>query len=190
MPKLNYFDLLERLSVLCSRAVFIACSTQKHSYQDEMSALRISADKSVCELEKALFSDFMPPLERRNIAECAHIIERVIEKCVEISNFRASKNLLSEKKNEEAELCIRLAQSIEENVFRLRKIKKPNELPDFVGFRNLLYDARSAHAYLQKKLNSGVYPRSSQQIFLLIGQLRCELSRCFEEIIEIMLNNI
>ncbi len=190
MPKLNYFDSLERLSVLCTRAVFLACSAQKPSTHTELNSLRHSADKSVCELEKALFSDFMPPLERKSIAECAHSIERVMEKCSEISNYRSNKNFFHEKKNKEAEICIRLAQLIEENIFRLRRIKRPREFPDLIGFRKLLCEARSAHAHSQRKINSGIYPKSSQQFFTLVGDLRCELSDCFDSIIEIMLNNI
>ena len=99
MPKLNYFDSLERLAIFCSRAVFIACSSQKVALSSELSHIRISADKCVCELEKALFSDFMPPLERRSTAECAHALARVIEKCNEISNHRVCKTFLAEKKN-------------------------------------------------------------------------------------------
>ncbi len=190
MPKLNYFDLLERLAVLCTRAVFIVCSPQKPSAQSELTLLRASADKNVCELEKALFADFMPPLERKSIAECAHAALRVIERCNEISNYRSCKNFLAEKKNKEAELCIRLAQLIEEDIFRLKRIKKPRELPDLVGFRKLLGEARVAHLCLQKKLSTGMYPKSSQQHLCLIGQLRCELSDCFDRLVEVMLDNI
>lgn len=190
MPKLNYFDSLERLAIFCSRAVFISCSSQKVASANELAHLRIAADKCVCELERALFSDFMPPLERRSIAECAHALARVLEKCNEISNHRGCKNFLAEKKNKEAELCIRLAQLIEENIFRLRKIKKPDELPDLIGFRKLLCEARTAHACMQKKLCSGAYSKSSQQLHSLTAELRCELSRCFDSIVEIMLNNI
>lgn len=190
MPKLNYFDALERLSLFASRAVFIACSVQKPSSHTELVSLRHSADKTLCELERALFSDFMPPLERNSIAACAHSLERIMEKCSEILNYRCSKSFFGEKKNKEAELCIRLAQSIEENIFRLRRIKKPHELPDFIGFRKTLCEARAVHSSMQKKLSSGSYPKSAQQAQNLIGKLRCELSRCFDDIVEIMLNNI
>jgi len=190
MPKLNYFDALERLAVLASRAVFLACSAPKSSAHGELVGLRHSADRTVCELEQTLFSDFMPPLERNSIAACAHSLERIMEKCAEILNYRGSKNFFYEKKNKEAELCIRLSQAIEENIFRLRRIKKPDELPDFIGFRKTLCEARSAHAALQKRLSSGLYPRTALQAQNLIGRLRCELSRCFDDIIEIMLNNI
>ena len=95
MPKLNYFDSLERLAIFCSRAVFISCSSQKVASANELAHLRIAADKCVCELERALFSDFMPPLERRSIAECAHALARVLEKCNEISILAKIFKLLS-----------------------------------------------------------------------------------------------
>ena len=190
MPKLNYFDSLEQMSRLTSRAVFIACSAPKSDSHSELVSLRHSADETVCELEKALFADFMPPLERNGIAACAHSLERIMEKCAEILNYQSSKNYFGEKKNEEAELCIRLARSIEENIFRLRRIKKPEELPDFIGFRRLLSEARNAHSNLQQRVNSGLYPKGAQQSLNLMGRLRCELSHCFDDIVEIMLNNI
>ncbi len=190
MPKLNYFDSLERLSVLSSRAVFLACTAQKGSALGELAAIRHSADNAVCTLEAALFSDFMPPLERNNIARCAHSLERIMEKCAEIVSYRNTKSFFGEKKNKEAELCIRLMQLIEENIFRLRKIKKPNETPDFAGFRKLLTEARTAHSSAQKKLCGTSYSKCAQQLLALYGKLRCELSRTFDEIVEIMLDNI
>ena len=190
MPKMNYFDSLERLGVLCNRAVFLACGSGRMSGAGELVTMRHSVDKIICDLEKTLFSDFMPPLERANIAACAHCLGRIMDKCAEILNYKSAKNFLGEKKNKEAELCIRLAQSIEENIFRLRRIKKPEELPDFLGFRKTIFEARTAHALLQRKLNSGVYPKNDIQTLTLIGQLRCELAHCFDDIIEIMLNNI
>ncbi len=190
MPKFNYFDSLERLALLSSRAVFIACSPAKPSAQNETAAIRHCADKAVCELERVLFADFMPPLERSSISACAHSLVRIIERCTDITNYRTAKNFFGEKKNKEAELCIRLSQLIEENMIRLRHIKHPEELPDMVGFRKVVCDARNAHTSTQKKLNSGVYPRSAQHSLYLIGKLRCELSRAFDDLIEIMLTNI
>lgn len=190
MPKFNYFDALERLSLLASRAVFIACSAPRTSEQGEMATLRHSADKCICELEKTLFDDFMPPLERNNIAGCAHSLGRIMDKCADIVNYRTSKSFFTEEKNKEAELCIRLSHLLEENISRLRHIKKADEIPDLVGFRRLLDEAGKAHTALQKKLYSGCFPRSASQALHLTGRLRCELSRCFDGLIEIMLNNI
>ena len=190
MPKFNYFDSLEKLALLSSRATFIACSAIKSSSQSEIASIRYSADRAICELERVLFSDFMPPLERVSICASAHSLVRIIERCTEITNYRAAKNFFGERKNKEAELCIRLSQLIEENTIRLRHVKRPQELPDLVGFRKLVCDARAAHSSMQKKLNSGVYPRSAQHSLCLMGKLRCELSDAFDELIEVMLANI
>ena len=190
MAKFNYFDSLEHLALLSTRAVFIACSASNQSAQGEIASIRHSADRLLCELESVLFSDFMPPLERTSICSCAHSIVRVIERCNDIVVYRDTKNFFGEKRNREAELCIRLSELIEENTLRLRHVKHPEELPDLVGFRKLTNEARTAHSSLQKKLNAGVYPRSAQHSLCLLGKLRCELSRSFDELVEVMLKNV
>ena len=190
MPKFNYFDSLEKLALLCSRSTFIACSGIKPSSQSEIASIRHSADRALCELEQMLFSDFMPPLERVSICAEAHSLIRIIERCAEITSYRTTKNFFGERKNKEAELCIRLSQLIEENMIKLRHIKRPDQLPDLIGFRRLVCDARNAHAAMQKKLNSGVYPRSAQHSLCMQGKLRIELARAFDELIEVMLANI
>jgi uncharacterized protein Yka (UPF0111/DUF47 family) len=190
MAKFNYFDSLEHLALLSTRAVFIACNSQKASAQGEIASIRHSADRLLCDIESVLFSDFMPPLERASICSCAHSVARVIERCNDIVTYRSSKNLFGEKRNREAELCVRLSELIEENTMRLRHIKRPEELPDLIGFRKLTNEARTAHSNLQKKLNSGIYARSAQQSLCLLGKLRCELSRSFDELVEVMLKNV
>ena len=189
MAKSTYFDSLERLGVLCNRAVFLSCSSTSNRTLNEILSIRDLSDKIVCTLEKKLFCDFMPPLERATIAACAHSILRIIDKCTEIMNTKSAR-CFYDKKSKEAELCIRLSELIEENIFRLRKIKKPNETPDFSGFRKLISEARTAHYMLQRRMCTGVYPKNTQQTLVLQGQLRCELSHCFDDIIEIMLHNI
>ena len=92
MAKFNYFDSLEHLALLSTRAVFIACTSQKSSAQSEIASIRHSADRLLCELESVLFSDFMPPLERASICSCAHSIVRVIERCGDLVTYRSTKN--------------------------------------------------------------------------------------------------
>ena len=190
MSKTNYFDSLERLSVLSSRAVFLSCSPPRSSVPCEILGIRRSSDLILCELESALFSDFMPPLDRAGISAVAHGLCRIIERCGEIASYRCGKNAFTERKSKEAELCIRLSQLIEENISRLRYIKRPDELPDLVGFRKLVCDAQSAHNTLQRKLSSGVYPRSAIPSLCLLCALRRELSHTFDRLVEIMLENV
>jgi len=72
----------------------------------------------------------------------------------------------------------------------LPRIRRPDETPDVQGFRKLLNDGRSAHNAMLSKLHSGILPRSAAQGIILTGRLRGELSRAFDELVEIMLNNI
>ena len=190
MSKYNYFDSLEKLSVLSSRAVFLSCSPPRASTHGELVGIRHASDKILCELESVLFSDFMPPLDRSGISCAAHSLCRVIDRCGDIVSYRSGKNAFAERKSKEAELCIRLSQLIEENISRLRYIKRPDELPDLVGFRKLVCDAQSAHNTLQRKLSSGVYPRSAIPSLCLLCALRRELSHTFDRLVEIMLENV
>ena len=190
MAKFNYYSCLERLSVLSSRAVFIACSSPRSPRDVELASLKLTADKTVCELERALFSDFMTPIEREDIARCAHWLSRIVESACELSTARGQKSFLLERKNKEADICIRLSQMIEESVSKLRRLKHPSQLPDIVGFRKLLCDARNWHAGIQRKLNAGIYPRSAENYLLLLHRLCRTLDRCFDSIVEIMLSNI
>ncbi len=190
MPKFNYFDSLEQLSTLTARAVYVVCSSQKSSRSGELSLIHTKAEKQLSELEKALFSDFMPPLERGSIARAAHALETIINSCCDILSYLASRNIFIDNKYKEAQFCIRLAKSIEENVFKLKKIKKPNEFPDTATFRSLLFEARTAHNTFQKKLACGDFSKEFYPLFFMLSDLKAELAQCFNSIVEIMLENI
>ena len=190
MSKYNYFDSLERLAILSSRAVFLSCSPVRPSAQSELLSIRHSAERILCELEHTLFSDFMPPLDRSGLSRAAHGLFKMIERSCELISYRSQKNSISERKNKEAELCIRLSQLIEDTVSRLRHVKRPDELPDIVGFRRLLCEAQSAHGLLMRKLASGSYPRSALPSLCLLCALRRELSFTFDSLIEVMLENV
>ena len=190
MARFNYYDCLERLSVLSSRAVFIACSSAPRARKDEITALKASADGAICELERVLFSDFMPPLERSDIAACAHSFSRVIGAACELSSARGRESLFIEQKNKEAEICIRLSQIIEEGVASLRRLRRPEQLPDLVGFRKLLCDARIWHMGIQRKMSASIYPRAAESYLSLLRALLLSIDNCFDTLIEVMLSNI
>ncbi len=186
MVKYNYFEELEKLSVLSLTAVSIACGDKS---DESLSDIRIECDRLVCKTEDALFSDFLPPLERDNIAAAAHCLSRVVDKAGDIiSDTKATKALM--KSNDEGLICIRLAEELKSVVFMLKSIKKPSEMPDLQGFRRLLCDGRAAHKQMLLKVRTGSLPRSAAETVILTGKLRTELSSAFDEIVEIMLNNI
>lgn len=188
MGKYPYFEALETLSALVSQAVRIACTDACKKEKDTLSTIRLSRDKTVCEVEDALFCDFLPPLERDSIAATAHGLSRVIDCASDLalSKLHTSATLA----NEEARICMLLAEQLERDIGRLRTIRKPSELPSLREFRSLLAEARAAHGIMLGRVASGAFPRHAAQTILLCGKLRSELSRVFDELVEIMLNNI
>ena len=190
MIKLDYFQMIEELAATSANAVRLVCNERVD--RDALTSLRLDTDKRLCGLEDALFSDFIPPLERDNIAAYAHCLSRVIDKTVE---YYSETCLLrrfcpSYPKNDEASICVELAEKLLKNTELLRRIKSGGAIPDIADFRETLRRGREAHNLLLTKLNSGILPKSCGQIIIITARLRLELSRCFDELIEIMLNNI
>lgn len=191
MAKFQYFETLEALSASVVRAVTLACSRcgRDEKSKPRINDLRLEADKLLCELEDALFSDFLPPLERDNIAACAHCLSRVIDRAADLEvSLRRLPPLLRE--SEEGKICIRLAEQLHADVGLLRKIRNPLEMPSHRAFRALLSEGRTAHGKEMARLGSTAFSRSAAQSVILCGKLRAELSRSFDELVEIMLNNI
>lgn len=186
MVKYRYFETLESLSSLAEQAVRLSCGTAHAKARSEASTLRKSCDRLICELEDALFSDFLPPLERDSIAACAHCLSRVTDASLELLNQGA----LDLRQNEEGAVCVALSEELTRSIGLLRSIKKPEEAPDLQGFRELLGQGRGAHQAMLSRLRTGGLPRSAAELVIATGRLRGELSRCFDEVIEIMLNNI
>ncbi len=171
MPKFNYFDALEQLSKLCTKAVSLCCHASMSSTPTELFATLQIATNEICNIEKNLFSDFMPPLERNSIAACAHSLYRVIVCCTDISK----KSIRSSNRSfPKVDIYISLAKAIENEIFRIRKIKRSEEIPGIWEFRNML-----------DKLSN-----DTKAIDLSQERLKNELSLCYDSIIEVMLINI
>ena len=82
MQKINYFELLEEISVLSTRAVFLAAGNSRSILQKsivECQMLQEQSSEKICAIENFLFTDFLPPLERRSIAEAAHGMGKIID---------------------------------------------------------------------------------------------------------------
>ena len=189
MGKYNYFDSLKQLSSLSERAVTVACTGKNATETATPSSLRRESDRLVCELEDTLFSDFLPPLERESIAACAHSLSRLTDRALELAAHTA---LLPSacRSHEEGRICVRLATELSRSIDMLQKIRKPNESPDVQGFRKLLAEGRAAHGAMLDQLHTGTLPRSMAQTIIMTGRLRAELSCAFDDLVEVMLNNI
>ncbi|MBQ8850625.1 MAG: hypothetical protein IJ011_09865 [Clostridia bacterium] len=186
MVKYNYFEDLEKLSELSLSAVCLACGTEEKA---NISDIRRECDRLVCKTEDALFSDFLPPLERDNIAATAHCLSRIIDTVSELTSDPSATATFM-KTNEEAAVCIKLSEELRNGIFLLRRIRKPDENPDLQGYRQLLSEGRNAHKRMLAKVRSGALSKKHAEAIILTGRLRSELSTAFDELIEIMLNNI
>lgn len=190
MSKFNYFNSIEEISVLCSRAVFLCCSPNEPTHIKEFTSIIHSANDKICDVEQILFCDFMPPLERNSIAQCVHSLEAVFSRSVDIMSYRRTENYDIERQNREAELCVSMMRYIEKDIPLLRRLKKSTEKPHFKEFRSLIFQALEAHAAHQKKYAANTSSPRSQKIQELIGALRRELTQCFNTITEVILSNI
>ena len=171
MPKLNYFDTLESLAVSASRAVFLACGRSAAVGRSELCKLCGDACERVCELERALFSDFMPPLDRGGIARCAHSLLRLTVLCQATLEDRCANRSPPSLSPTECNDTVELARLLETTVSRLRRIKRPGEMPELDRFRRLLC-------------------RCTEPSDRRLRKLRRELSLCFDTVVGIMLDNI
>ncbi len=169
MAKYPYFEVLESLADMAQRAVQQAVSELTGSKKEDPISLRASAHKAVCELEDALFSDFLPPIEREDLATLAHALVRVIDAATECSlspHSRAS----TRAERWEGELCLRLCKQLCADVALLKTIRNPKQMPALRDFRALLAKAE----------------RTSSRY----SPLRAELACAFDTLIEVMLHNI
>ncbi len=188
MKKNNYFDILEILASNSMDAVKLAISQKDGTAAGRICDLQKDAYSVITSLERLLFEDYLPPLERDGIAAYSHALLRVID----AANDRAALSRPNPHRlpTDEENLCLELASQIKENTSILRKLKKPEEIPDIRRFRELLHKCRVFHSKELESVASGKTPRSLAESILSTGRLRLELSRCFDKLLEIMLNNI
>jgi len=184
--KYYYFENLEKLSSLSCSAVSLACSGNS---KGDFSNIRMSCDRLVCETEDALFSDFLPPLERDSIAAAAHSLSRITDRAGELLSDSGIEPSLM-RYNEEAKICAKLSEELDRHIRILRKIRRPDEMPNIQGFRKLLCEGREAHKSMLKRLRCASLPKNYAECIILTGRLRTELSVAFDLLVEIMLNNI
>ncbi len=192
MIRTDYFRILEELAALVLSAVSAACKEGASLPQKSFCEIRCETDRKVCTLENALFVDFIPPLERDNIAAYAHCLSRVVDKAAdyhcEACNMRHFCS--AQIKNEEALICTELAERLCHATALLRHLRRPDKTPEISEYRELLRKGREAHDGCLARLGAGSLPKQYGHLIISSGRLRLELSRCFDELVEVMLNNI
>ena len=187
MKKTDYFALLEDLSKNTLLAVKIACG-RTDTCGEEVVRIRLECDRAVCTVENALFEDFITPIERDNIAALAHSLWRVGDRAIEL--YEGFPQRREGIENGEEALCVTLAEKLFEATQMLRQIRSTEKMPDFCDFRELLRRAFEAHNSYLMLINSGKAPRSSAHRAFAVARVRAEISRCFDELVEVMLGCI
>ena len=189
MGKFQYFDALEHLSASALEAVRLCGEGGGEKKKERLHALCLSCTQQLCELEAALFHDFLPPLERQSIAACAHVLFRILNRADELLCATQNERLTGSAKTN-AEICLRLAQAIHDNTRRLRAIRKPSETPDLQGFRKLLSEVGDTQRTASSLSPSRTPSRAALSTGILWENLRKELGYAFDQLIEVMLTNI
>lgn len=189
MIKYDYFEALEAMVICATKAVSYACADRSSSKKEDISHLRAEANKTLISLQKALFLDFLPPLGREDIAALAHSLSGIID----AAHSHASLSLSlggSRRRGEGERICITLAEELKSCVTMLRRLKKNDKLPDIEKIRELLHSGAEAHTADIAKIISGGLPQKRLEIVLSTDRLCTAISRGFDTLIEVMLNNI
>ena len=208
MTRPNYFLMLEELSKSACEAVSIACAhplsgeksgasashgtgktKSKEKDKERLCEIRQRGDKMICGLEDSLFSDFIPPLQRDNIAALAHGFWRIISRASDHFNTSPCRQN-GGVQNDEERLCVVLCEKLMQNTAMLREIRNPEKTPSLTEFRATLRRAGEAHSAYLSQISAGVVPRSCALRAFSTARLRVEISRCFDGLIEVMLGNI
>ncbi len=191
MTKLNYFDTLETLAKLISEGISAADAASGEGAKRTFKAVKEECDRLVFSLEEALFSDFITPIERDNIAEFAHSLYRVLERTGALYFGAFSDGIRPPALLKRAmDLNRRLCAGLTENIGLLKRLKKPDSVPDLASFRRLAGEARSLREEILCALKTGKLNSALSPAACAADELRLEIVRCFDKLVEIMLNNI
>ncbi len=192
MVRLDYFGTLEDISQMVSAATRLACKECRVTKEEALSEIRENVDKKICLVERTLVADFIPPLQRKDIAVYAHSLSRVMERATDC--YHEGKNALlfcpSNIKNEEACICVELCEQLARETKLLRALRRSGEMPDAEAFRNLLAQGREAHKKALSRINSGALPKSYVRFIITLGALRHELGECYDKLVEVMIDNV
>ena len=184
MLKYDYFNALE---ALCERALDAVSSATRATparpsaiYEITESCYELSAD-----IEHALFSDFLPPLERESLVAYAHALTSLAETALVYSALCPVSRGLSHAAKLEC-ICRDLSALISQSTALLRRIKKTPDLPDIDRFKKLKSDALELALSLSGGRASVLSPKPTEAELGLI----LALSDTFDILIEVMLKNI
>lgn len=178
MLKYDYF------SAICSLTEK-SCETVEYSFklrsQTPLKISRIRAEvyKTVYEIESALFSDFLPPLDRASLAAYSHTLRELTDTALVYSRCAPPQYVSLSSKGFESS-CSSLCEMLKAGSAMLDKIKKSSETPRIDEFR------RTKSKALESICDGSLTP----QVFAARQELLLSISAAFDALIVLMLENI
>ena len=178
MLKYDYFSILRALTDNSCEAVEYACKKRAQAHI-KISKIRGGSYKTLCELEEALFSEFLPPLDRSSIAAYAHALCAVTDSALVYSRSSSLQYAGISTKGFDSS-CVSLCEILAEGCAMLEKIKKSSEIPRVEEFREKKTRA----------LESICEGACAPQIFVARQDLLFAISDAFDSLLALILKSI
>ena len=184
MLKYDYFSILCKLTDKSREAVEYACQSSSSPPQ-RIAGMRADSQKMLCELERALLAEFLPPLDRASIAAYAHALCEITDAAITYASLSPACSRLSQRGGIE-DVCLSLCDLLLEGTALLQGIKKSSDAPKLEEFREKKGVAMRS---LCEEALAAQTPRSSK-IFNARRELMSSISRAFDVLVELILKNI
>ena len=178
MLKYDYFSSLCTLTKKGCTAAELACKNGAQASVKISKALT-EAYTSLCELERALFSEFIPPLDRSGIVAYAHSLCSLSDAALLYSTASPTRRFSASAKGFDG-YCVSLCDILNEGAASLDGIKKSSEIPRIEEFRSTRSQA----------LASVYVPPLSPQAVCARQGLLFAISGAFDTLIELILKSI
>ncbi len=178
MLKYDYHAVIKALTSKCAEAVELACRRQAAGTK-RITELCGECNRVLCELEAALFAEFLPPLDRSGIAAYAHAICAVSDCALVYAKSSPIQYTTSVPQGFDG-ACISLCEMLCESAAMLEKIKKSSDIPRLEEFR----DKKST------ALESVCDRTRAPQLFVAREQLLFAISDAFDVLVGLILKSI
>lgn len=195
MSKYDYLSSLTRLADAQMRVSLMLknelCNDKGESVSG-ISDLNRQSNSLCAEIDSALFDEFLPPIERVSISECAHGLNEIIGAAFELSSFLGAAERVSRRSAicEEMSVCAELAEMIYVAAVFLAQKNSRAALPDTYAFRLCLNKGRGVHSTFAARTSFSDTRRDLGALINAIEYYRRTMARVYDKIIEAILYNV
>ena len=175
---------MQSLTEKSSEAVAYTCKTCASTSQ-KAEEIRKDVQKILCELELALLSDFLPPLDRASIAAYAHALCGITDTALTYAGLSSIYHRSASKSKFES-ACLSLCELLTEGTSMLQGIKKSAQAPKLEKFREK--KSTAMRSLFEESITA--HGTRASQFFSARCELISSISRAFDTLIELILKNI